>query len=67
MKAWRYQTLPSIMEIKTDPRLLTALRAVAGRPMTRAELDEQRVSFVYGQTRSALTKDQVREILRRGR
>lgn len=54
--------------MQTSPELLAALDRVRGYKMTPAERFEQRVSFVYGQmgADSAMTKDEVRAILRGG-
>lgn len=48
--------------ITTSAPLLDALAQMTGRPMTKRERFEQKVSFVYGQMRG-ITKEQVREIL----
>lgn len=54
-----------MINLKTDPALLAKMRAA--RPMTPAEIAEQRVSWVFGQLghRNALSKQEVREILNR--
>lgn len=35
-------------ELVTDRSLLDRLKAAAGQPLTKRQLDAQRVSFVYG-------------------
>ncbi len=52
-----------------DQKLLARLREAAARPMSKEERDEQCVSFVYGNLpfRSTMTKDEVRDVLRKGR
>lgn len=51
---------------RTDQRLLEALRKASTRRLSQAELEEQRVSFVYSamSERAHVTRDQVREILK---
>jgi glutamine synthetase adenylyltransferase len=53
--------------LKTDERLLQALRESSTRALTAQELDRQRVSFIMGSlsTDSAVTRAQVKEILDR--
>jgi hypothetical protein len=48
-----------------DVILADQLRAAAGRPMTKAERFEQKVSYVYGvmDADSGITKEQVRRVL----
>lgn len=55
------------MTAPTDPAVLKALAATAGRRMSNEELFEQRVSWCWGQlgAESTLTKDQVREMLQK--
>lgn len=54
-------------EPKQDPQLEEQLKAAvaAGRNMTKAEVREQRISFVYGQlpATSTMTRDQVATLL----
>ena len=35
-------------DIKTDPKLLEKLKAVAGKPLSMVEIRAQRVSFILG-------------------
>lgn len=58
-------TVVNALDLKTDARLLTALKGAARRVLTAAELKEQRVSFVYGSldAQSDVTREQVREML----
>lgn len=57
----------AMVKLVTSPRLLETLRAAAGRILTRDEIDEQRVSFVYGQLShdNSITREQIREMLQR--
>ena len=52
-----------IEDLKTDPALIDRLRASAAKPLTKAQLQRQRVSFVYGNLPddSPVTRDQVAE------
>ena len=54
----------SISLLKTDPRLLDAVKS-ASKAMTPYEILEQRVSFVYGSMSkdSNMTKEQVRQVV----
>jgi len=50
-------------EIKTDPELLKALEASKKTPVTEQELQEQRISFAFGNAPADsknITKDSVR-------
>ena len=50
-------------EIKSDPELLKALEATKGVPITEQELQEQRISFAFGNAptdATNITKDSVR-------
>jgi len=46
---------------KTDPELIRRLKASTKKPVTKEQLDRQRVSFVYGNlpSGSSITRDQV--------
>lgn len=58
--------LDSVLSLKTDERLLAAVREASLRKLNAEDLLEQRVSFVYGSigTRvGSLTKDQVRQVI----
>ena len=54
---------------KQDPRLEEQLRAAvaAGRNMTREQIREQRISFVYGQlpATSTMTREEVAALIDR--
>ncbi len=50
-------------EIKADPELLKALESAHQKPVTEAELHEQRISFAFGNAPARaenITKDSVR-------
>ena len=47
--------------IETRPEFLALLKAASQVKMTAAQIREQRISFVHGQ--SGVNKDRVREIL----
>jgi len=50
-------------EIKADPELLKALESARQKPVTEAELHEQRISFAFGNAPAMaknITKDSVR-------
>lgn len=51
---------------KTDSTLLERLRSAAGRRVSPAEIQDQRVSFAYGSLSSRsseITREQVRRII----
>jgi len=51
---------------KTDNRLIEQLEQAARRPVTKLEIREQRVSFVFGSISSdagSLTREQVRKLI----
>jgi hypothetical protein len=52
-------------ELKTEESTLQALQAAALRPLTSAELWQQRVSFVMGSlgANSSLTREKIEQIL----
>lgn len=52
--------------VETDSKLLERLRKAAGKPITREELEQQRVSFVYGNLPkdSTITREKVAERIR---
>lgn len=58
-------TLESILSLKTDARLLDAVRRASERKMSSEDLLEQRISFVFGSmgNGSSMTKERVREVL----
>jgi len=51
--------------LKTNADLLSALEKASSRKMTRAELEEQRVSFVVSSmsSDSNITRDRVKQLL----
>ncbi|RCK28039.1 hypothetical protein TH8_01255 [Thalassospira profundimaris] len=51
---------------KTDEALLKRLKKAASEPLTKAELEQQRVSFVYGNlpNDSTITREQVAHKIR---
>jgi hypothetical protein len=53
-------------DMKTDAKLLERLQRAASKPITKSELERQRVSFVYGNLPkgSTLTKDRVEHKIR---
>jgi hypothetical protein len=55
----------SLLTLKTNQKLLSAVERAASRKMTSEELREQRVSFVYGSmdSSSSVTRDRVRQML----
>jgi len=55
----------NLESLKIDPALLSRLTRDTGRRLTRAELDEQRVSFVYGSVgaKLGLSREQVKRAL----
>ena len=54
------------MEIKTDEKLLQALKRAAGHKPTAAELKEQRVSFIFGSMKNSsnVTRSRIAELLK---
>ena len=54
-------------EMKTDATLLERLQRAASKPITKSELERQRVSFVYGNLPrdSTVTKDRVEHRIRK--
>lgn len=54
----------NLMDIKSDPQLLSQLRRSAGAQSQEA-VQEQRVSYVFGllSSKSAVTKERVRQVL----
>ena len=54
-----------VLNLKTKPELLTALQESLNRRPTAHEIQEQRVSFVYGSlsSKSNVTREQVRKLL----
>ncbi|WP_313281607.1 hypothetical protein [Delftia tsuruhatensis] len=58
--------MDQVLELKTNERVLAAMRNAAARAMSAAESMEQRVSFVYGSVSkdNTVTKEQVREVIR---
>jgi hypothetical protein len=51
----------NMKRLTTNPKLLDLMALAAKTKMTKAERDEQAISFVAGQT--GIDKDRVREIL----
>lgn len=51
--------------LKSDPKILDAMRTAARVKLSPAELFEQRVSFVYSgmSEKSGVTREQVRDML----
>lgn len=56
-----------IAAVKTDPKLIRRLEESARKPVTKSELLEQRVSFVFGNlpANSTITRDRVAERIRK--
>lgn len=54
-----------VLGLKTDEDLLKALREALSHKPTAEEIEEQRVSFVYGSlsSKSSVTRDQVRHFV----
>ncbi len=54
-----------VLNLRTKPELLDALQRSLGRKPTAKDIQEQRVSFVYGSlsSKSNVTRDQVRKLL----
>lgn len=52
-----------IATLKTDPELIRLLEESASEPITKEELERQRVSFVYGNlpNNSDITRERVAE------
>ena len=67
VKHWGFMmTLDSVLSLKTDERLLDAVRRASLRKLDANDLMEQRVSFVYGsigKDDTGITKEQVRKII----
>jgi len=57
--------MDTLMELKTNPKLLSSLKDAASKKQTVDEIREQKVSFVYGSlsSKSAVTREQVRQLL----
>jgi hypothetical protein len=53
------------LNLRTDPELLEALQKSLARKPTVKDIQEQRVSFVYGSlgSKSNMTREQVRKLL----
>ena len=53
------------LNLKTDDSLLSALRNAATKKQTANEIQEQRISFVFGSldSDSDVTKEQIRQII----
>ena len=53
-------------ELKTDVALIKRLKESAKKPITRAELEQQRISFVFGNlpSNSTITRDKVAKKIR---
>ena len=56
-----------IARLETDSGLIKRLQESAGKPITKKELAEQRVSFVYGNLpgKSTITRDRVEKRLKK--
>ncbi len=56
-----------IEKLKTDAELIKRLRESASKPVTKEELAQQRVSFVYGNlpSDSTVTRDRVAEKIKK--
>jgi len=56
-------------KLQTNPRLVEALKEAAKGPISREEMEEQRVSFIMGSFSldSNVTREQVRDVLKRER
>jgi len=54
-----------MFDIKTNPDLIKKLKEAAKIKMTKEEINEQRVSWVYGNLSKGnnMTEDEVRELL----
>jgi len=52
-------------DLKTEPGLLERLAVAAKQTITRAELHEQRVSFIYGSlpADSTITREHIEDVL----
>ena len=58
--------LEGVLNLKTDEKLLTAVRLASQHRLNAEELLEQRVSFVYGslgKSTAGMTKDHVRQVI----
>lgn len=55
-----------VSDMKTDSTLIARLQEAASKPLTKRELELQRVSFVYGNLPkgSTITKDRVENKIR---
>lgn len=53
--------------LRSSERLLESLGRATARGVSKADVKEQRVSFIYGQIRdkAQITREQIREILAR--
>lgn len=59
-------TFRSVLSLKTDEKLLNAVRLASQHRLSADQLLEQRVSFVYGsmgKQENAMTKEQVRQVI----
>ena len=56
-----------LQKLHTDPNLLSRLMTGAASKRSAAELEEQRVSFIFGaiNSESEATKDEIRDLVRR--
>ena len=53
----------NILDLRTDPHLLSKLLSVAGKKMSKQELFVQRVSFIFGQMNGGVPKEKISAIL----
>lgn len=55
-----------IEHLKTDPELIKRLRESAAKPVTKEQLERQRVSFVFGNLPrdSTITREEVERRIR---
>lgn len=58
--------IDQVLSLKTDAGLLRAIERSAHKKISAHELQEQRVSFVYGSmsSKNNVTKDRVRQLIR---
>lgn len=58
--------IDKVLSLKTDAGLLKAIELAANRKLSANEIQEQRVSYVYGSmgNHNSVTREQVRRVIR---
>lgn len=58
--------IDNVLSLKTDAELLKAIERAASKKLSAHEIQEQRVSYVYGSmgNKNSVTREHVRQIIR---